>query len=148
MTKIIKYKINDFFLIYKFLVAKRKSLFDDRPAEIQELTYIIKEDLNSLNQQIARLQGAAKTQQDTSSRKHLTSHSSSVLITLQSKLASMSSEFKNVLEVRTENLKAQRNRQEQFSQAGALNSLPPSALTSGPRQGSVLLAEEQVGFRS
>ncbi|XP_065342599.1 syntaxin-5 [Cloeon dipterum] len=128
------------------LLAKKKSLFDDRPAEIQELTYIIKEDLNSLNQQIAKLQGAAKSQQDNSNRKHLMSHSSSVVLTLQSKLASMSSEFKNVLEVRTENLKAQRSRQEQFSQAGALASLPPSALTAGPRQGSVLLAEEQVSI--
>jgi syntaxin 5 len=37
-------------------VAKRKSLFDDRTAEIQELTYIIKGDLSSLNQQIAPIQ--------------------------------------------------------------------------------------------
>jgi len=38
------------------VVAKKKSLFDDRPMEIQELTYIIKQDINSLNQQIAQLQ--------------------------------------------------------------------------------------------
>ena len=37
-------------------VAKRKSLFDDKPVEIQELTYIIKQDINSLNKQIAQLQ--------------------------------------------------------------------------------------------
>jgi len=38
------------------LVAKKKSLFDDRPMEIQELTYIIKQDITSLNQQIGQLQ--------------------------------------------------------------------------------------------
>ena len=37
-------------------MAKRKSLFDDKPVEIQELTYIIKQDINSLNTQIAQLQ--------------------------------------------------------------------------------------------
>ena len=37
-------------------VAKRKSLFDDKPQEIQQLTYIIKQDISSLNKQIAQLQ--------------------------------------------------------------------------------------------
>jgi len=127
------------------LLAKRKSLFNDRPAEIQELTYIIKEDLNSLNQQIARLQEVSKAQRQsvaTGTRQHLLSHSSSVVLALQSKLANMSNEFKQVLEVRTENLKQAKSRREQFSQGGVSASLPPSAM-SGPHHGSVLLADEQ-----
>ncbi|XP_047017677.1 syntaxin 5A, like isoform X2 [Ictalurus punctatus] len=43
-------------------------------------------------------------------------------IVKQSKLASMSSDFKSVLEVRTENLKQQRSRQEQLSQSSASTS--------------------------
>ncbi|XP_069704276.1 syntaxin-5 [Periplaneta americana] len=126
------------------LLAKRKSLFNDRPTEIQELTYIIKEDLNSLNQQIARLQEVARNQrQSHQNGRHLLSHSSSVVLALQSKLASMSTEFKQVLEVRTENLKQQKNRRDQFSHGPVSSSLPPSAI-SGHHQGSVLLAEEQV----
>lgn len=98
-------------------MAKRKSLFDDRSAEIQELTYIIKGDLSSLNQQIAHLQDVSKKQRYNFSGKHLQSHSSSVVLALQSKLASMSTDFKQILEVRTENLKHQKNRREQFSQS-------------------------------
>lgn len=128
------------------LLAKRKSLFNDRPTEIQELTYIIKEDLNSLNQQIARLQEVARNQrQSHQNGRHLLSHSSSVVLALQSKLASMSTEFKQVLEVRTENLKQQKNRRDQFSHGPVSSSLPPSAI-SGHHQGSVLLAEEQVSL--
>lgn len=124
------------------LLAKRKSLFDDRPTEIQELTYIIKEDLNSLNQQIAKLQEVARNQrQSHQNGRHLLSHSSSVVVGLQSKLASMSTEFKQVLEVRTENLKQQKSRQDHFSLGPVSSSLPPSAI-SGHHQGSVLLAEE------
>lgn len=111
--------------VYNFLcifpVAKRKSLFDDRPAEIQELTYIIKGDLNSLNQQIARLQEVSKSQRN--SGKHLQSHSSNMVVALQAKLANMSTDFKQILEVRTENLKHQKNRRDQVGRASLADTL-------------------------
>jgi len=37
-------------------VAKRKSLFDDKADEIQQLTFVIKQDIGTLNKQIAQLQ--------------------------------------------------------------------------------------------
>nr|CAD7423917.1 unnamed protein product [Timema monikensis] len=133
---------NNSFVAFVSKVAKRKSLFNDRPTEIQELTYIIKEDLNSLNLQIAKLQDISRNQrQSQENGKHLLSHSSSVVLALQSKLATMSSEFKQVLEVRTENLKQQKSRREQFSQGPVSSSLPPSAI-SGHHQGSVLMSED------
>lgn len=87
--------------------------------------------------------------------KHLQSHSSGVVVGLQSRLATMSNEFKQVLQVRTEvsflfnpirydcinfhradtihiflqNLKEQRSRQDQFTQGPVTSTLPPSALT-------------------
>lgn len=128
------------FLCVFFLVAKRKSLFDDRAAEIQELTYIIKGDLNSLNQQIAQLQDVSKRQRHSNSGKHLQSHSSSVVLALQSKLASMSTDFKQILEVRTENLKHQKNRRDQFSQGMVNSTMPPSVVNHN--QNSVLLQEQ------
>jgi hypothetical protein len=41
-------------------VARKKSLFDDRPDEIQHLTLFIKQDINSLNRQISQLQQVGK----------------------------------------------------------------------------------------
>lgn len=123
------------------LLAKRKSLFDDRPAEIQELTYIIKGDLNSLNQQIARLQDISKSQRKSTNGKHLLSHSSNMVVALQAKLANMSSNFKQVLEERTENLKHQKNRRDQFSQGPVTNTLPPATMRTSP-SGSLLLSEQ------
>lgn len=104
------------------LLAKKKSLFDDRPTEIQELTYIIKGDLSSLNQQIARLGEMPR------GRKSMHSHSSSVVLALQSRLASMSNQFKQVLEVRSENLKHQNSRREQFSRVAPIVKEIPSLL--------------------
>ena len=58
---------------------------------------------------------------------------------LQSKLATMTSSFKEVLEVRTENLKESKNRQEMFSQGQVTSSLSQSAI-KGFHSGSVLAA--------
>ena len=49
-------------------MAKRKTLFDDRPVEISELTYVIKQDLASLNSQIASLQALTLSQHPKSRR--------------------------------------------------------------------------------
>merc|ERR1719378_1113976 len=68
------------------LLAKRKTIFDDRPQEIQELTFIIKEDMNALNRQISQLQQIARSQAAEAAGKgrHQASHSGSVVVTLQS----------------------------------------------------------------
>uniref|UniRef100_A0A4W5R1Z4 Syntaxin 5 n=1 Tax=Hucho hucho TaxID=62062 RepID=A0A4W5R1Z4_9TELE len=115
---------SDFTLMAKLVAlhfAKRKSLFDDKAVEIEELTYIVKQDINSLNKQIAQLQGLVRSRQSQNG-KHLQTHSNTIVVSLQSKLASMSNDFKSVLEVRTENLKEQKTRRDHFSQAPATSS--------------------------
>uniref|UniRef100_A0A8C3MR66 Uncharacterized protein n=1 Tax=Geospiza parvula TaxID=87175 RepID=A0A8C3MR66_GEOPR len=64
------------------LLAKRKSLFDDKAVEIEELTYIIKQDIGGLNAQIARLQELLRARGGPDGR-HLQSHSNGVLLALQ-----------------------------------------------------------------
>uniref|UniRef100_A0A9J8BE58 Syntaxin 5A n=1 Tax=Cyprinus carpio carpio TaxID=630221 RepID=A0A9J8BE58_CYPCA len=83
------------------ILAKRKSLFDDKAVEIEELTYIVKQDINSLNKQIAQLQDLVRSRSGQNGR-HIQTHSNTIVVSLQSKLASMSNDFKSVLEVRTE----------------------------------------------
>ncbi|XP_068034765.1 syntaxin-5 isoform X1 [Anomalospiza imberbis] len=127
------------------ILAKRKSLFDDKSVEIEELTYIIKQDIGSLNKQIAQLQGLARARGGPPGR-HLQSHSTSVLLSLQSKLASMSNDFKSVLEVRTENLKQQRSRREHFSRApvsalAANNLSSPAVLQAEPQRAGAVAIE-------
>jgi syntaxin 5 len=128
------------------LLARRKSIFDDKMMEIEELTSIVKQDIGSLNKQIAMLQEFINSRHsggDGSGGSHAQTHSKSIVVTLQSKLAAMSSEFKQVLEVRTENLKHQKSRRDQFSQPSSVpSSLPPSASTG--HLGSVLLSDERA----
>ncbi|KAJ5624332.1 hypothetical protein N7510_000641 [Penicillium lagena] len=98
-------------------VAKRKTLFDDRPVEISELTYVIKQDLASLNSQIASLQSLTLSQHPKSSRSKTDQegeHNDNVVVMLQGKLADVGASFKEVLEVRTKNIQASRTRTENF----------------------------------
>jgi len=119
-------------------LAKRKTLFDDRPVEISELTFIVKQDIANINKQIAALQSYVK-QQGQSSRsaegKQLDEHNNNVVMLLQSKLANTSMSFKDVLEVRTQNMKESRSRTEQFmySTANAATQAASSSMLYAPR---------------
>ncbi|KAJ5510222.1 hypothetical protein LT330_010515 [Penicillium expansum] len=98
-------------------LAKRKTLFDDRPVEISELTYVIKQDLAALNQNIASLQALTHAQHPKSTRSKTDQegeHNDNVVVMLQGKLADVGASFKEVLEVRTKNIQASRTRTENF----------------------------------
>lgn len=111
-------------------VAKRKTLFDDRPVEINELTFIIKQDLSALNQKIGQLGQLSKQQQARGGGDQEGQHNKNVVFLLQGKLTDVSASFKDVLEVRTANLQASRSRTENFISAVSAHAQPqpPSVL--------------------
>jgi syntaxin 5 len=81
-------------------VAKKRTLFDDPAVEIEELTFIIKQNIQNLNQQIATLREYSKTQ-GTHNKQH-EAHSDTIVNYLNSKLAVTAKDFKDILQVRTE----------------------------------------------
>lgn len=120
-------------------MAKRKTLFDDRPIEINELTSIIKQDLSSLNQQIGSLQTLTRSQHPKADQEG--EHNKNVVFLLQGKLTDVSVNFKDVLEVRTKNIQASRARTENFVSSVSANVAPAisqsaSPLYSTPNRGS------------
>lgn len=121
-------------------LAKRKTLFDDRPVEISELTYIIKQDIANINKQIASLQSYVKQRNVANSKspegKQLDEHNHNVVMLLQSKLADTSMTFKDVLEIRTQNMKESKDRTEQFmhSTSTAASQAPSNSLLFGNTQ--------------
>jgi len=115
-------------------LAKRKTLFDDRPVEISELTYIIKQDIANLNKQIAQLQAYVKSLKSANRSggpsKQVDEHNSNVVMLLQNKLVTTSMSFKDVLEIRTQNMKESKDRTEQFmySTASAASQAPSNSV--------------------
>lgn len=118
-------------------LARRKTIFDDKPVEISELTYIIKRDIAGLNGQIAKLQQlTGNTRGSAGKGKQAEEHNSNVLVMLQGQLASTSLGFKDVLEVRTQNMKASKTRTEQFGYTSSGPSgVASSSLGNGPPSG-------------
>ncbi|KAF2202222.1 putative ER-golgi SNARE complex subunit Sed5 [Delitschia confertaspora ATCC 74209] len=105
-------------------LAKRKTLFDDRPVEIAELTYIIKQDLSQLNGQIKGLQALTAKQHPNikGGADQEGQHNHNVVMLLQGKLTDVTGNFKEVLEVRTKNIQASRSRTENFVSSAAQHS--------------------------
>lgn len=127
-------------------LAKRKTLFDDRPVEIAELTYVIKQDLSALNGSISALQALSRSGRASKPRGAADQegeHNKNVVVLLQGKLADVSVNFKEVLEVRTKNIQASRSRTENFVSSVSAHSQAPglepgrtdSPLYSTPQRG-------------
>lgn len=97
-------------------LAKKTSMFDDPAQEIAELTTIVKQDINALNNAISDLQQFAyRSDSGYNSNKHNQEHSSTVVNNLKARLLSATKEFKEVLTIRTENLKVHDDRRGLFS---------------------------------
>lgn len=107
-------------------LAKRKSIFDDKETEIDQLTSFIRHDIGLLNKQIGQLQELSRMQRLVSGHDKQV-HNNSVLVTLQSKLANMTSDFQSVLHVRTETLQQQKNRRDTFSSSANVPQMPSSS---------------------
>ncbi|KAL9239994.1 hypothetical protein vseg_014261 [Gypsophila vaccaria] len=97
-------------------LAKRTSVFDDPTLEIQELTAVIKQDITALNSAVLDLQLLCNTQNESGNFSTDTStHSTTVVDNLKNRLMTATKEFKEVLTMRTENLKVHENRRQLFS---------------------------------
>ncbi|EHK22716.1 uncharacterized protein TRIVIDRAFT_71193 [Trichoderma virens Gv29-8] len=115
-------------------LAKRRTLFDDRPVEINELTFVIKQDLSSLNQQIGALQTMSKQQHPKADQEG--EHNKNVVYLLQGKLTDVSVNFKDVLEARTKNIQASRSRTENFISSVSQHAQPSLQQSASPLYGT------------
>ncbi|KAF4951538.1 hypothetical protein FGADI_7422 [Fusarium gaditjirri] len=115
-------------------LAKRRTLFDDRPVEINELTFVIKQDLSSLNQQIGALQTLTKQQHPKADQEG--EHNKNVVYLLQGKLTDVSVNFKDVLEARTKNIQASRSRTENFISSVSQHAQPSIQQSASPLYGT------------
>jgi len=99
-------------------LAKNKTLCEDKPFDIQELTVVVNQDIKNLNRQILSLQ-----QQRAGKRSsQLDSHSETVLDSLKLKLKHTTKDFSDILEIRTENLKKQQEMRDKLTGSSSIRS--------------------------
>jgi len=119
----------DLFATYQKLekinvLAQKKTIFDGEEAsrELNELVYIVKQDITSLNQQIESLRQQQLQQLHQQNSANIENHSKNVVLTLQHQLANISNNFKNTLQLRTQNMAQQKLRREQFTTSAVMPS--------------------------
>ncbi|KAJ2655797.1 Integral membrane protein SED5 [Coemansia sp. RSA 1199] len=95
-------------------LARGKTIFDDKTREINALTTQVKQRIAAINGKIMSLQQLQRQQNGSHGGHQATEHHSNVVLSLQSQLASTSTVFKDVLELRSESLKESGSRKEQF----------------------------------
>ncbi|KAJ2487344.1 Integral membrane protein SED5 [Coemansia sp. RSA 2320] len=94
-----------------------KTIFDDKTSDINALTTQVKQRIAAINGKIMSLQALQRRQGSTGANtpsQQATEHHSNIVMALQSQLAGTSTVFKDVLEMRSESLKASGSRKEQF----------------------------------
>ncbi|WPK23902.1 hypothetical protein PUMCH_001152 [Australozyma saopauloensis] len=119
-------------------LAKRKTLFDDKPAEINELAYVIKQDIFKISQNLKNLKRAANGDSSVNSDKDIRQYSDNVCKLLNSKMQNVSGEFATVLGIRQKNELENKSRKENFLSAATnlrQNSQTPR-LIDGDRKGA------------
>ncbi|KAF3787949.1 Syntaxin [Nymphaea thermarum] len=97
-------------------LAKSSSMFNDPTLEIQELTALIKSDIDALSLAVSELQALQNFEvSDRDLSKDSIVHSTTICDDLKSRLMGTTKQFKDVLTARTENLKAHESRRQIFS---------------------------------
>ncbi|CAG9461170.1 unnamed protein product [Pedinophyceae sp. YPF-701] len=123
-------------------LARRTSMFDDPTEEINELTVVVKQDIQTLNGAIGDLQSLATSLKEGHSNKQSQDHSSTVVDSLRTRLKDATMQFKDVLTQRTHSLKDQEGRRQIFSThkaqgAGGERALPKLTVPGAPGAGGV-----------
>ncbi|KAI8462512.1 MAG: t-SNARE [Monoraphidium minutum] len=121
-------------------LAKRTSMFDDPSAEIDELTGIIKHDIQGLNESIAELQRVSARRGDVGN-KQSAEHAHTVVDSLRSRLKDATADFKDVLTMRGDNLKVHNERRQLFSNQ-------PDSSSSFMERTPLLASADSGGARS
>eukprot|EP01128_Nolandella_sp_AFSM9_P010547 TRINITY_DN7311_c0_g1_i1.p1 TRINITY_DN7311_c0_g1~~TRINITY_DN7311_c0_g1_i1.p1 ORF type:complete len:295 (+),score=44.14 TRINITY_DN7311_c0_g1_i1:86-970(+) len=94
-------------------LAKSQSPFGDPTQRIEELTFIVKNDIAMFQERIQVIEKMAIAQ--SSSSKVAGDHSKNLIQSLNTSLLSTTKQFAEALQTRTENLKTQQQRRDKFS---------------------------------
>jgi len=98
------------------------SIFNDRAAQIDKLTFEIKYDITNLTKQIEGLTVMINTDNE-----QTTKNSENIIVSLQKRLASTTTEFREILEIRTKKLKEDQKSKSFYS--GPVSALSDPSLT-------------------
>ncbi|KAG7889403.1 hypothetical protein KL936_002977 [Ogataea polymorpha] len=93
-------------------LAKQKQLFNDKPTDMIELTYVVKQDIFKIERSLKELQQSSVAK--SSGDNQINTYTKNVVQLLNTKVKNVSETFKEVLQTRQRNELAKKSRQEQL----------------------------------
>jgi len=101
-------------------LATSKSVFDDPTQEIEELSFVVKDDIKLLHARVAELQRTINAKsKGTADNDQIAEHSRAVVSAMNSQLITTTTGFKDVLQSRADSMKSQHDRRGQFNNGGS-----------------------------
>jgi syntaxin 5 len=119
------------------LLAKEASIYNDVTPQINQLQYVLKNDIQTIRGEIGLLQQYATETKQTRRNTDADTSNQAVVLSLQTKLASTTQTLKSALLMTTDNLKSQYSRKQQFqvpSEGGSSSS--KAGQSSNSRKGA------------
>ncbi|ORX86974.1 t-SNARE [Anaeromyces robustus] len=115
-------------------LVQQNTLLDDKLPEITQMIQIIKVDISKMSTEINAFQNAFKDKKiPYVMNRHSLENANNIISSLQTKLLNTSNDFKDTLELRTQIMREQKARKDQYSSSGAaLTNSNPSSVASSP----------------
>ncbi|TYZ63438.1 hypothetical protein PybrP1_007297 [[Pythium] brassicae (nom. inval.)] len=124
-------------------LVRQNNMFNDPTETINELAALVKKDITDINAQLDNLQEYINSKRSANGSRQAATHSDAIVSLMKSNLMTTTKGFKDILEVRQENMKLQQNRRARYGKtaSSALGkplafAAPRTPLPPPPRSGS------------
>lgn len=100
-------------------LVRQNNMFNDPTDAINELAALVKKDITNINMQLDNMQEYINSKRQLGPSKQAARHSSVIVSLMKSNLMATTQGFKNILEVRQENMKLQQSRRARYGKTAS-----------------------------
>ncbi|GLE03308.1 hypothetical protein PINS_up012198 [Pythium insidiosum] len=118
------------------LLVRQNNMFNDPTEAINELAALVKKDITDINVQLDNLQEYINSRRSTYASRQAATHSDAIVSLMKSNLMATTKGFKDILEVRQENMNLQQNRRARYGKTASSALGKPLTFKAPPRPGS------------
>uniref|UniRef100_K3X7D7 t-SNARE coiled-coil homology domain-containing protein n=1 Tax=Globisporangium ultimum (strain ATCC 200006 / CBS 805.95 / DAOM BR144) TaxID=431595 RepID=K3X7D7_GLOUD len=113
-------------------LVRQNNMFNDPTEAINELAALVKKDITDINAQLDNLQEYINSKRSANGSKQAATHSDAIVSLMKSNLMVTTKGFKDILEVRQENMKLQQNRRARYGKTASSALGKPLAFRAPP----------------
>lgn len=101
------------------VVVRQNNMFNDPTEAINELAALVKKDITDINAQLDNLQEYMNSKRSANGSRQAANHTDAIVSLMKSNLMVTTKGFKDILEVRQENMKLQQNRRARYGKTAS-----------------------------